>query len=227
MKKLIAIFLILLLILSFAACATPDDASKDNQSGDTDNPNGVNTGDPSGQGDDVISTLSSYEEYLKYIQSHRIPTYFVQYEDLAEFGDFDCLMFWEDLDHVQYQYYEYGFCEGDDGLPSLSVTISHAERKEAERTVLSSKTSADMRTCDLNVSANYYIGDIEYGYILGNLHWITWNSGGITFTATCRTNFNEYAGNNAIINKLLNRDTATEVKANFDTMIVNKTAAVQ
>lgn len=233
MKKLIAIFLILLLILSFAACATPSEPSGD--AGDTDtapsntestNNGGATPSSAGGSGGTIqreelpTTVISTYEEYVEKVQSpmmFRID--FVSYEDVADLGTFQAFQF----SNTSYQKLSYFYLFED----NVALYVFHAPQEFLTNQTLSTKSSDDMRTYDSNVSGSYFIEDIEYQYQQGKISNIIWQSEGITFFLDCNIlNGDVYDGENTVMTQLLDRNTAMQVKAAFDTMIEEKLASI-
>ncbi len=227
MKKIISILLVLSFILCISACSV--DLDVESQSDETspsfkyiddyvNNYGNINNGDA--LGDIPMLSIFSLDEYNYFLEVCELPDHFITYRDLRQIGDFKGFVVLENQATIKYKSYMYSFLDGD---YDITLYVKHNDNEldtiQTEKNILNS-SGIDMRR---NISTgSYFNGDMEYYYIQGNLNSIEWKSNNIRLTFCSEPDLHAYQGDNPIINKLLNKNEASEIKGAFDTYLTDR-----
>lgn len=135
---------------------------------------------------------SSYDDYLEFLATTKLPKCFVSYDMLTEFGDFDSFELLGYPDNIDYTRYLYRFRQGI----SLHIDFVYPTFR-AERTSTTAEINPnDMRKLipnDYNLSQSYIYNDnnnhrIEYRYnVHGDLTEINWQTHEVYYRLSSQT----------------------------------------
>ncbi len=161
-----------------------------------------------------ILTMSSYDEYLNFINSTELPDNFVYFDYIDQIGDFRSLVILADHKRGDYSRYMYFFA---DEKYHIALRIDHDENiedvvakcKDYGFTLTSDINSSDMRTIKADKKQMFFENDILYTYIDNRLSSIRWQSEEILYTVS-GDSFIEYLHNSYEAGSLLSIQTAKE-----------------
>ena len=178
----------------------------------------------------------SYNEYLEFIESNRVPENFVKYETLSCFGAFESLVILSDGINNDFSSYFYSFT--DEYNCKVSMYVDHGDplpSEEENRMYVSNVNDKNMRnlTSESDGSTIYVSNGLEYIYVDGRLLGVKWresDSDIVYCVVMSRTpdNFKTmllsyYPENiDSATGKLLNTQTAQEVVNNIDKAYANQ-----
>lgn len=160
---------------------------------------------PSDGGERPLLTVESFEDYLKVIDTQKIPENFVQYEKINKLGEFKCLVFLND-DNSSYMY-----TLADSTGYQLALYVDHntAENDYDSADFITNVKSKDMRTLDDKNSGIFVTNGITYRYVSGKLLSINWVDGEVSFKLSGSSMLYDYPiEKSTFVCKLLNANEA-------------------
>ena len=220
MKKVLSIFLVMItLIISFTGCQTQSKPSEhDNEDSFQPEPDSLINENIEDEHADIYQlSIFSYEEYVKFTKTADLPEYFVAYEDISEFGQFNGFVCLSKSEKGDYSSLFYSFVDETgtdfsmyvDYIPKGNTTAEKNERPLINKTNIN---ALDMRTASVTESGAYSHNGIEYLYFpSGKLHSIVWRCGDIQYKL--HENFITYPITNksTAISKMLKLESASQV----------------
>lgn len=123
----------------------------------------------------VIESESEYEEFI--VQCTELPEGFVQYDDIAAFGEYRSLTF-----SVLGDYGYYLYTLTDSAGFNVLIVVNHTPAQNTDREILTFEANAsDLRLCasDSQGLVIYQMGELYYYYGSGELMWISWMQDGV------------------------------------------------
>ena len=184
MKRLLTILLLAALILT--ACSrnleriNPDETTNDIAFFDSTEKNLGETILPPVGEEYLLLTLESLEEYREVIQTHKLPSNFIFYEQLNQFGDFDSLIFCSDVIGKK-DYSDYIYTLIDSIGCTFGVYINHGDLSGSNPISSEMIQFDDMRTLSEEVQGRYTMDGLEYHYLKGKLYCIEWYHDGVVY----------------------------------------------
>lgn len=156
-------------------------------------------------------TMSTYDEYYSFISSTRLPSDFVYFDCIDQFGGFNGLVILSPSERGDYSSYLYGFEGG------LSLYVYHDRTIDDEvaqcidygLTFTSDVNKSDMRTVNTKEKKMFLESGFLYTYIQGELSSIRWQSDGILYILS-GSSIPEFDSSGEA-RKLLTTETAAEV----------------
>lgn len=136
---------------------------------------------PSDGGERPLLTVESLEDYLKVIDTPKIPENFVQYEKIDKLGAFAGLVFLSDAYGDDYSSYMYNLIDSTGYRFTLYVDHDTAEKNYGPTNLIESINSNDMRTLEDKNSGIFVTNGITYRYVSGKLLSIHWIDGEVSF----------------------------------------------
>ena len=242
-KKLITILLLCSLCLAMCACnisipnkvdqnnstpqdnttpsdTTPSDTTPSDTTPSDTNPTDTDPGDlipdeiqkPNIEYPDV--SFYSKEAYTEFLNSAELPDNFVSHDKIDDIGDFDALVFLSDAYHLRdYSWYMYGLVDSK-GF-EITLYVDHRDQVLSTKTPVSNVNKTDMRLLpDASENVCVYVSNnMEYTYISGKLHSISWETQNITYTlcASGTPMLSDYPlTDSTFVGKMLNTETAPQ-----------------
>lgn len=151
--------------------------------------------------------ITSYTEYLLYLQFADLPDGFVTYEDYSHLGSFKSFT---GVFDVFAQYTQYRYCLVDGSGTELILWVYHDKYEAPEHTLTSTPNPSNMRYLN-NEDKGYYLhGDLGYHYIAGGLYNLVWQIGNVSLmleakSPTTTERGSSYPNNEStVFGKLLN-----------------------
>ena len=128
-------------------------------------------------------TMSTYDEYHSFISSTKLPSDFVYFDCIDQFGEFDNLVILSPSERGDYSSYLYGFEGG------LSLYVYHDRTIDDEvaqcigygLTFTSDVNKSDIRTVETKEKKMFLENGFLYVYLQGELSSIRWQSDGILY----------------------------------------------
>lgn len=137
-----------------------------------------------------LFTISSYDEYLEFLESTDLPDDFVTYDSIAHWGSFNFFVFlsWYDWEGL-YPYSTYVYNIIDCNGVTLCVEISHNTDNDSQNpeNIITTVNPADMRRLSTDDTGIYEISGIKYDYFLGDLFAILWRENGVNYSVGLAT----------------------------------------
>ena len=161
-------------------------------------------------GEVPLLNINAYSEYLKFIQSNKLPENFVYFENISQLGVFTSFICLSDSRCGDYSSYMYGFTDGS-GY-KMSVYIDHDIKEETATNLLLDVNQEDMRFLEKKTRGSFIHEGIEYCYVSGELLSISWDNGGIIYTITGTSMLSKYPLNNSstTVAKLLKLESSSD-----------------
>lgn len=132
-----------------------------------------------------LFTISSYDEYLEFLESTDLPDDFVTYDSIAHWGSFRSFVFlsWYDWEGL-YPYSTYVYNIIDCNGVNLMIRICHNSDNDSlsAENIITTVNPADMRRLSTDDTGVYDISGIKYRYFYGDLTVIKWNENGVTYS---------------------------------------------
>ena len=128
-------------------------------------------------------TVSTYDEYLSFISSTKLPSEFVYFDFINQFGKFAGLVILSPSERGDYSSYLYSF-EGGLGLyvyHDRTIDDEVAQSTGFGLTLTSDVNRKDMRTIKTEEKKMFLESSFLYSYIQGELISVKWQSDGILF----------------------------------------------
>ena len=156
----------------------------------------------------------SKEEYTEFLNSADLPDDFVSHNKIDAIGDFDALVFLSDAYHLHdYSWYMYGLVDST-GF-EITLYVDPRDQVLSTKTPVSNVNKTDMRLLpDASENVCVYVSNnMEYTYISGKLHSISWETQNITYIlCACGTPIlSDYPHTDStFVGKLLNTETAPQ-----------------
>ena len=225
MKRTLLILVLTAIVLFATGCRTHTDMSMktENDSAQSDNSD-LESKDESAQKADAhidIYQLSIYDynEYVTFVEKNTLPDFFVTYEDLSEFGEFNGFVCLSDAAAQDYSSLFYSFVDetGDSFCMYVNYTpkCSFAESSKSKPILKNENINpTDMRTATVNESktaSKYVYNDTVYLYSFhGEIMSISWRCGELEYILS---DIHDYPATDkeTAINKLMNLDSAHQV----------------
>ena len=216
-RKLVAILLSLSLCIVFFGCnndtENAGDVSSDN--GGHESINHANTVSIGGSRRPLL-TIDSYVEYKKFIKSGKIPSNFVFYDDIGEFGEFDHFVDISDTLKGEYcEHYMYSLVTSNGYEFSLYVDSSKDARdsyNSRSKNAIDTVNTTDMMTIAEKQTGVYTKSGIDYSYISGQLFNIKWWKGDSLYILSFDKDLINYSFDaNTVLGKMFNIETAAEI----------------
>ncbi len=173
--------------------------------------------------DKNVFTVDSYYDYLKFINSTKLPDGFIYYNDiciLGEFVDFICMSDTKSGDFSHYLY----TVKDKEGF-EITLYIEDADSYEAiEIEQISSVDPQDLRTVEQTTPVMYECEGIQYTYVEGKLNSVRWQSNECLYTVYVDNPcLGEYPDDSStIVGKLLNQQTALDAVETIHEASANK-----
>ena len=171
--------------------------------------------------DIILPTFEDYDEYVRYLETLTLPDYFVSYEDLSEFGEFNGFV---RLSPDAYSHLLYSFV--DETGTEFCIYVYCPPQKNPIGTEIfeiedEQINASDMRNATIvdSTARKYTYQGIEYVYsIHGKISSIRWQCGDIKYVlAGFKPVGSGYPSTdkNTLVNRLLNLETAPKVISNL------------
>ena len=173
-----------------------------------------------GGGEAPLTTIASYNEYLSFINSKNLPKNFVDFEKIAQFGEFKSIVFLSEARYGNYSSYMYNIT--DSIGENFVIYINHKTDElstEDTSSIITNINTNDMRTTVDSKSGTFAQSDLRYNYVQGKLLTVSWRVNDVNYTIMGNTNNNslslsEYPANsNTMVGKLLSVKSAADVLA--------------
>ncbi len=164
-----------------------------------------------------LLTLSSFEDYSKFIRSTELPDNFIYYDTLSDLGVFEGFVCMTDARYGDYSHCLYSVIDSSGyGLDIYIDNRKSLPYAPTEATVITEINAEDMRLSPKISKGKYTKDGIQYNYINNKLLSISWN---INQTEITLCSFNDdgallskYPLNaQTLLAKLLNANTAKSV----------------
>lgn len=156
-------------------------------------------------------TMENYEEYLSGIALFDLPQSFVYYDSVRQFGDFHSFVYLSNIQSGDYSHYMYTFIDESGYETTLYIEEFSDETVSAENIVMN-VASDDLRTIDEKSQMNsvYYVGELKYNYVYGNLLSVEWVQNGLEFTLYAEPLHQYPSDADTLMGKILNATLAPE-----------------
>lgn len=202
MKKIVIMFLLISILFMFS-CNNTNTSKTDNL--DNGNANSYISSDDKGETDDSVDEkksnalsgnsggayseiggfhLSTYEEYLDYIENTELPEGFVYYDDIKEIGDFESLAAPQGINPNSDDSIGYMFNLLYKGK-RISLSVVNVLDIELEELYDKDDIQVDLSDMRYPISGKTGIvihNDIRYIYLEGELYLIRWYENGWSYT---------------------------------------------
>jgi hypothetical protein len=220
MKKALSIFLVMItLIISFTGCQTQSKPSEhDNEDSFQPEPDSlINENAESAHFDEFQLSIFSYDEYVKFTKTAKLPEYFVTYEDISEFGEFSGFVCLSKSEHGDYSSLFYTFVDETGTEFSMYVDyipLRNSTAEKTERPIINEANinASDMRTAKVTEFSTYSYNNIEYTYYAsGKLHSIVWRRGDIQYKLHENLITYPITNKSTAISKMLKLESASQV----------------
>ncbi len=223
MKKHTIIFVVMVIMLFLlVSCKSGDSSDK---TLNTDNQNSSSVPEITYMGEihggfpskESIVFFSSYDDYVKYIETEDVPDFFVSFDMISQFGEFDSFITLKGNRFSAYTYtaidengceiriYIKHGCTLSEGIVDNAITTASFEINES-----------DMRYIDDNKHVyQLCINDLLYSFVQGGLNSVSWEYNNAVFTVTTVDSgkIRKYpieSKKTTAVSKLLNTETAKE-----------------
>ena len=156
----------------------------------------------------------SKEAYTEFLNSAELPDNFVSHDKIDDIGDFDALVFLSEAYHLRdYSWYMYTLVDSE-GF-EITLYVDHRDRVLSTKTPVSNVNKTDMRLLpDASENVCVYVSNnMEYTYISGKLHSISWETQNITYIlcASGTPMLSDYPlTDSTFVGKMLNTETAPQ-----------------
>lgn len=169
----------------------------------------------------ILPTFEDYDEYVRYLETLTLPDYFVSYEDLSEFGEFNGFvrlspdayshLLYSFVDETGTEFCIYVYCPPQKN--PIGTEIFEIEDEQINASDMRNATIVDSK------ARKYTYQGIEYVYsIHGEISSIRWQCGDIKYVlAGFKPVGSGYPSTdkNTLVNRLLNLETAPKVISNL------------
>lgn len=216
-RKLVAILLVICLSIVFFGCnnVNKNGENVSSNNGAYESIDHANTVSIGGSRRPLL-TIDSYVEYKKFIKSGKIPSNFVFYDDIGEFGEFDHFVDISDTLKGEYcEHYMYSLVASNGYEFSLYVDSSKDARdsyNSRSKNAIDTVNTTDMMTISEKQTGVYTKAGIDYSYISGQLFNIKWWKGDSLYILSFDKDLINYSFDaNTVLGKMFNIETATEV----------------
>lgn len=155
-------------------------------------------------------TFETFELYQKFIQTTQLPSDFVPYSSISQFGEFSGLVVLSDWMFGDYSACMYRMM---DDMEYNFVLYTDATPQDIPLESVTGVNLADMRTLETDSRGCYNHNGVKYNYISGKLYSIEWEHDGITYTLSKsgEDGFSKYPNTtDTIVGQLLNANVAAE-----------------
>lgn len=161
-------------------------------------------------------SIYSYDEYVQFTKTEKLPEYFVSYEDVSEFGEFEGFVCLSNSRHGDYSSLLYSFV--DETGTKVGMYVYYRPLRESaedtEKPILAAEniSASDMRSAQVTEACRFLHDGIEYSYYpSGKLHAIKWFCGDIQYILHEDLNTYPVTDKPTAISKMLNLETASQV----------------
>ncbi len=207
MKKILTLlFVIATALMSFSGCQSQVESYGN-----------YNENSKDMYGDDWQLSIFSYDEYLKFTKTAKLPEYFISYEDVSEFGEFSGFVCLSKSQNGDYSSLLYSFVDETGTEFSMYVNYilpNNISTEKSEKTIinLDKINASDMRTAQVTEASKYLHNGIEYSYYSsGKLHSIVWRCGDIEYKLHEVLNTYPVSDKATALSKMLKLESASQV----------------
>lgn len=202
MKRILICLIVLTLTMSLISC---DFTGSNNESIDSSSNKSSETSEQIALSDDntdkdtlseeveaPLLTLSSIEEYEKFIDKVRLPADFLFYEDIKEIGEFECLVIKSYYDTGEYNKVFYTLRDSEGNRLSLNYAPYDSKEEEDTSIITSGINAENLRKLNNTQNGIYISNGIQYKYVSGLLLSVSWITGNYQITITGDSMLSDY-----------------------------------
>lgn len=203
MKK-IYLFLVLILAVISAMLASCD-ANNGTQS--------IRSSEESvADGEIPLLTIETYGEYTEFISTNEYAGQIVKFDLIKDFGDFKSFVVTSGGYNGDYSQYCYSFVDPYGFETHLMITDTSKIEKAENYPKIEQTDFLDLRSIGNDLRGILRIGDAEYMYVNGDLLWIEWKVGNLSFTLSSDTLLSAYPKQTSetFISNLLSKEKAAD-----------------
>ena len=215
MRKKLALLPIFLLLLNLAACAggPVETTAPQTTTGAPAEPNDMTNGcTPSYR-------IDSYEEYVKFVGVADLPEKFVEYKAISQFGKFVSFVRLSNEYEGDYSHYMYELVDESGIEVVLYVECGRNGPDTEELPLIDAVNINNMRRLTAGEKGRYVHKGVEYTYIEGRLHTISWEGNGRVFVLTSDS-FGDYpVGTNTLVEELMDTSNTEMVIASVSVLV--------
>lgn len=168
-----------------------------------------------------LLTISTLDDYNKFMSSENLPENFITYDMLKDIGDFVYLIFLSDGYNGDFT--EYMYTVKDSTGYDISVYVEPSIESDVlnSNTIIAEKINrTDLRTIASAESGIYIYNDVKYKYVSGKLLSIAWDMDGLRCTLTGNSMLDNYPDqNNTFMGLILNGDTSKDAFSVLETAV--------
>ena len=133
-------------------------------------------------GETQLLTINLYPNYLSFVEETELPDTFVQYDNIKQFGSFCQFICLSNAKIGDYSHYMYVLKDDSGSEFSLYIERDRAFSADLPQLkILSTANTTNMRDLTTSESGIYICNGINYTYLSGKLHTISWEKNGTKF----------------------------------------------
>lgn len=176
-------------------------------------------------GEFPLLTIESYDAYMAFIEKSELPHDFVQYESIAQFGEFKSFVCLSDARNNDFSSCMYSLVDDSQSEFVMYIDIGDTNKDKVQLSTITSVNNANMRVLTNKTDAGtYVVAGLKYKYVAGKLLSISWTRGAVSYTLSGNSMLGDYpeSATTTAVGKMLNTHTA---KVFLDALDIDETVS--